>query len=118
MIENTIPILNVSHMAASLAFYADILGFATDWQVEWEADKLAGISRDGCVFYLCEGSQGAPGAWIWLGVENEDFIEQVASSGAAIVQAPTNYPWAYELRIQDPDGNVIRIGTEPREMVG
>ena len=118
MIENTIPILNVSDMAVSLVFYADILGFATDWQAEADEDKHAGISRDGCPLYLCQGSQGTRGSWIWLGVEDESFIEQVVSSGAVIVQAPTNYPWAYELRIQDPDGNVIRIGTEPREMVG
>lgn len=118
MIENAIPILNVSDMAASLAFYADILGFTSDWQAESDTDKIAGISRDGCALYLCEGSQGAPGSWIWLGVESEDFIERVAGSGVPIVQAATNYPWAYELRIQDPDGNVIRIGTEPRTKEG
>jgi predicted lactoylglutathione lyase len=116
MIENTIPILNVSNLAESIEFYVRNLGFSADWQAKIDADKIAGLSRDGCAIYLCQGSQGAKGGWIWLGVENETFIEQVANSGAQIVQPATNYPWAYELRVQDLDGNVIRIGTEPREI--
>ena len=26
---------------------------------------------------------------------------------------PMNYPWALEFQIEDPDGNVIRFGSEP-----
>ena len=26
----------------------------------------------------------------------------------------TNYEWAYEMQIADPDGNVLRIGSEPK----
>lgn len=113
MIENTIPIINVSDMAASQTFYEQTLGFATDWEAEVDQDKVAGISRNGCVIYLCEGSQGARGSWLWMGVEHADYFEQVIDAGANIVQEATNYPWAYELRVQDPDGNVIRIGTGP-----
>jgi hypothetical protein len=28
--------------------------------------------------------------------------------------APTNYSWAVEMQIEDPDGNVLRLGSEPR----
>ena len=113
MIEKTIPILNVADMATSRAFYEQTLGFSTDWEAEVDTDKMAGISRDGCAIYLCQGTQGARGSWIWLGVESADFFDHVVASGATIVQEATNYPWAYELRVQDPDGNVIRIGTGP-----
>jgi hypothetical protein len=27
---------------------------------------------------------------------------------------PTSYAWALEMQIEDPDGNVLRIGSEPR----
>jgi len=27
---------------------------------------------------------------------------------------PTNYPWALEMQVEDPDGNVLRIGSEPK----
>jgi hypothetical protein len=26
--------------------------------------------------------------------------------------APTKYPWALEMQLEDPDGNVLRIGSE------
>ena len=29
------------------------------------------------------------------------------------VEPPTNYSWAYEFKIQDPDGHVLRFGSEP-----
>jgi predicted lactoylglutathione lyase len=114
MIENTIPIINVSDLAKSLEFYESKLGFSKDWEAKSDSDKIAGISKDGCEIYLCEGTQGARGSWIWIGVENETYIDQVLKSGAEVLQEPTNYSWAYELRVYDPDGNVVRIGTAPR----
>lgn len=113
MIENTIPIINVTDMATSLAFYEKTLGFVKEWEAAVDGDKVAGIARDGCAIYLCQGSQGARGSWLWIGVESAEYFDQVVASGAAIVQEATNYPWAYELRVQDPDGNVLRLGTEP-----
>ena len=113
MIENTIPILNVADLETSLEFYQRVLGFTLDWQANVDADKVAGVSRDGCAIYLCEGAQGSRGSWLWMGVESSDFFAQVIEAGAKVAQQATSYPWAYELRIRDPDGNVIRIGTEP-----
>jgi len=26
---------------------------------------------------------------------------------------PTNFSWAYELRLEDPDGHILRFGTDP-----
>jgi len=99
MIENTIPILNVSDMTASLTYYADVLGFSKDWEADIGSDKVAGISRDGCALYLCEGSQGVKGSWIWMGVEDEGYFAEVIGAGAIVVQEATNYPWAYEIII-------------------
>jgi hypothetical protein len=31
--------------------------------------------------------------------------------------APTNYWWAYEMQIEDIDGNVLRMGAEPKDGV-
>jgi len=31
--------------------------------------------------------------------------------------APTNYRWAYEMQIEDIDGNVLRMGAEPKDGV-
>ena len=111
MIESTISIINVANLSIGLDFYKNVLRFAKDWETEVDFDKIAGISRDGCSIYLCEGKQGASGSWLWIGVESAEYFDQVIAYGATVLQQATNYPWAYELRVQDPDGNVIRLGT-------
>jgi len=59
--------------------------------------------------------QGRGGAWIWIGVEDvEKLHEEYKARGVAIRLPPTNYPWALEMHVEDPDGNVIRFGSEPR----
>jgi len=74
-----------------------VLGFSKDWQANIGSDKVAEISRDGCALYLCEGSQGAKGSWIWIGVEDKSYFAEVIEAGAIVVQEATNYPWAYVL---------------------
>ena len=41
--------------------------------------------------------------------------EELKARGVAIRLPPTNYPWALEMQIEDPDGNVLRLGSEPRD---
>ena len=38
----------------------------------------------------------------------------VRARGARFQEAPTSYPWAYEMRVEDPDGHVLRFGSGPR----
>lgn len=33
--------------------------------------------------------------------------------GVPVRMPPTNYPWALEMHLEDPDGNVLRLGSEP-----
>jgi len=44
----------------------------------------------------------------------EKLYEEWKARGVEIRLPPTNYPWALEMQIQDPDGNVLRLGSEPR----
>jgi predicted lactoylglutathione lyase len=109
--ENVIPILNVSDLARSVGYYGS-LGF----EVDWEDSGMASVSRDGHAIMLCEGAQGQSGTWLWIGVEDVAALaEEYQARGLEPSQAPRNYPWAYEMRIQDPDGHVLRFGSEPRE---
>ncbi len=106
------PILRVEDMAASLRFYVDQLGFKN---APWGTDEFTSVNRDGAGIYLCRGGQGKGQAWIWVGVEDvERLQEEYKARGVAIRMPPTNYPWALEMQIQDPDGNVIRFGSEPK----
>jgi catechol 2,3-dioxygenase-like lactoylglutathione lyase family enzyme len=110
--ENSQPILRVEEMAASLRFYVDLLGFRN---AEWGSNDFTCISRDQAGIYLCRGGQGRGGAWIWIGVEDAERLhEDLVSRGVPIRLPLTNHTWALEFQVEDPDGNVIRFGSEPK----
>jgi catechol 2,3-dioxygenase-like lactoylglutathione lyase family enzyme len=105
------PILNVKSMAESLRYYVDVLGFTSE---EWSGDDFACVTRDGASIYLSEGDQGQPGTWIWVGVGDVALLyEEYQVSGATIRQPPQNFPWAVEMKVEDPDGHVLRFGSDP-----
>ncbi len=109
------PIFPVRNLEASLAYYQTRLGFQLDWK---QPGTIASVSRDRCRIFLCQNDQGRPGAWAWAGVGDADAVhEELRRSGARIRHPPTSYPWAYELQVEDPDGNVLRLGSEPRPEV-
>ena len=108
-IENAIAVLGASDLARSIEFYRATLGFET----EWNAGSTCSVSRDGCSIMLQERREIAPGT-VWIGVADEAMIRRVEQSGAEVLQRPARQPWAYEMRIADPDGNVIWLGANPR----
>jgi len=111
-VENVTPILYVADMQASLAFYVDVLGFE---KADWGDDNFTSVNRDNTGLYLCKGAQGLPGTWIWIGFGGDIFElhEQLRSKGVTIRLPPTNYSWAYEMQVLDPDGHILRFGTDP-----
>jgi len=110
--EGSQPILRTENMQASLDFYINKLGFKN---VEWGNDEFTSISRDQACLFLCEGGQGRGGAWVWNDVEDaEKLHEELKAKGVKIRMPPTNYPWALEMHIEDPDGNVLRLGSDPK----
>ena len=113
-VECIIPILRVNNLAASIRYYVDVLGFRVDWGGE-DRSTFASVSRDGRAIMLSQGEQGQPGTWLWIGVEDiEPLFEQFSAKGVKFREQPTNYPWAYEMRLEDPDGHVLRFGSEPK----
>lgn len=110
--EGSAPILRVEDMAVSLRFYVNLLGFKN---ASWGNDDFTNVSRDNAGIYLCRGGQGRGGAWVWIGVEDaEKLHEECKARGVAIRLPPTNYAWALEMQVEDPDGNVLRLGSEPK----
>ncbi len=72
------------------------------------------MGRDGKGIYLCRGGQGHTGGWVWIGVDDVRALhETYKARGAIIRQDPRNEPWGLEMRIEDPDGNVLRFGSDP-----
>ena len=44
----------------------------------------------------------------------DQLYEEYKASGAIIRVPPRNYPWAFEMHVEDPDGHVLRFGSEPK----
>ena len=102
----------LNHIVIIDWFYVDALGFEN---VNWGTDDFTSVSRDRAAIYLCRGDQGRGGAWVWIGVEDAEKLHaELKARCVTIRMPPTNYPWALEMQIEDPDGNVLRLGSEPR----
>ena len=112
-VENIAPILYVGDMQRSLAFYVDILGFKN---ADWGDGNFTSVSRDNSAIYLCQGNQGSPGTCIWVGFDGniDSLHNDLKAKGVKIKLPPTNFSWAYEMQVEDPDGHVLRFGTEPK----
>jgi predicted lactoylglutathione lyase len=113
-IEKVIPILHVKNLTASIRYYVDALGFTVDWN--WgDGENTASVSRDRQAIMLCQENQGQRGASVWIGVDDiGPLFAEFSARGATIRERPTNYAWAYEMKIEDPDGHVLRFGSERR----
>jgi catechol 2,3-dioxygenase-like lactoylglutathione lyase family enzyme len=108
--HHAIPILRVASLSASDDYYVDVLGF----KVDWNEGGIASLSRDDCCVFLTESEQGTPITWVWLGVSDVAALhDELRGRGARIRQPPTNHFWALEMQVEDLDGNVLRIGSDP-----
>ncbi len=110
------PVLRVNDVVASVDYYTRALGFQVDFKFPDEnAPFFASLSRGRCGLFLSEGDQGNPGTWVWIdGVDVEKVFDEFRASGAKIRNPPTNCEWALEMQVEDLDGNILRIGSNPR----
>jgi catechol 2,3-dioxygenase-like lactoylglutathione lyase family enzyme len=104
------PVLRVSNIETALEYYTTKLGFS----LIWRSSIFANVTRGNCQIFLAQGDQGGGRAWAWIGVPDvEVLFREFADKGAIVRHPPTNYEWALEMQIEDPDGNVLRIGSDP-----
>ncbi len=108
------PVLRVSDIARSLAFYSDRLGFAVEFVYE---SFYAGVCRDGCHIHL-KGSPPPPRDKIafdreehidiYIGVQSAEALsERFASVGVAFVVPLRHMPYGTEFYVRDPDGYIL-----------
>jgi predicted lactoylglutathione lyase len=113
-VECTIPVLPVRDLNRGIRFYTETLGFKLDWG-GGEHSIICSVSRDGCSIMLSQDAKPLPGVWVWIGLEDDSLFQLYRSKGVKIRQEPKNHPWAYEMKFEDIDGNVLWLGTEPRK---
>ncbi|VTR94692.1 glyoxalase bleomycin resistance protein dioxygenase : Uncharacterized protein OS=Leptolyngbya sp. PCC 7375 GN=Lepto7375DRAFT_1487 PE=4 SV=1: Glyoxalase_2 [Gemmata massiliana] len=121
------PILNVSDMAASFAWF-EKLGWKKLW--DWGTPPTFGAVGSGKVeIFLCLGAQGSRGGPAPRHADNDDtggvwmswFLNSPAdvdaahalavSHGMTVTQPPTDEPWGVrEFHLRHPDGHTFRVG--------
>jgi hypothetical protein len=105
------PILVVRDMGVAVAYYEEKLGFRKQWG---QADYFACVARGNTSLFLSVWDQGQPGVWVWIGTNDVIALHaEFVAAGAVIRHPPTNYDWALEMQVADPDGNVLRFGSDP-----
>ena len=107
------PILYVSKIQASIAYYRDQLGFKFDWIDEGD---FASVTRGDAQIFMCERCQGQAGSWLWVTTPDVDKLyTELKKRGAIIKSPPENKRWGVrEMLVADPDGNVLRMAGPTR----
>ena len=127
-VDTTTPILNVSDLAATFAWFER---FGWERSFDWgEPPTFGGVRFGECEIMLCEGAQGGHGrgasattfgpdgdergdrgTWLFLRVDDADaFHRRCLSGGLEITFPPTDMPWGYrECHVRHPDGHVFRL---------
>lgn len=109
--EGSAPIFRVEEMRRAVTFYIEKLGFEN---APWGTDEFTSVTRGRAGIYLCKAGQGRGGAWAWIGVDDaRKLYAEYLARGVSIKLPPTNFEWALEMQVEDPDGNVLRLGSEP-----
>ena len=87
--RHVVPILNVRDVAASLAYYVDVLGFGHSWA--WgDPPTFGGVVTGHAEIQFCQDGQGNAGTWFSVWVEDVDELyERLRSRDVDIRQPPT-----------------------------
>jgi catechol 2,3-dioxygenase-like lactoylglutathione lyase family enzyme len=120
MLSGSATIFTVRDLAASVAHYRDVLGFAVTFQYGEPTYYYACLCRDAVSLHLRGAGKNArwtvgTGA-IAVFVDDVDALHaDLAARGANVLKPPQDY--AYGMRdfdVADPDGNQLTFGMESR----
>ncbi len=116
--------LTVRDVAASLAWYRDVLGFAVDRRVEREGSLRAVLLRAGDVRILIVQDNGAKGMdrakgegfslQLSTSQSADEIADRVRAAGGVLESEPEDTPWGVRaFRLRDPDGFRFTISSSP-----
>jgi catechol 2,3-dioxygenase-like lactoylglutathione lyase family enzyme len=119
------PILNVSDIAASFAWF-EKLGWKKGW--DWGTPpSFGGVCSGECEIFLCLDGQGGrgksdlrttgegevadKGVWMSIWVDDFDSVhDHCLAQGLEITKPLEDMPWGVrEMHLRHPDGHVFRI---------
>lgn len=113
--------VNVSEMEQAVTFYRDLLGLEVTDETPHFVGLKAGEVRIGLhwngghpVPPVPHDAHGAhAGATITFRVANLDEAATAVESAAATILGRSENPWGNILVLQDPDGNVLKLMSQP-----
>lgn len=123
MFDSTFPIISTPDLARALGFYRDLLDGVVTYQFPAEGDagfvsmdigsSHLGIGLDPSLDVTTARAQRFS---LWVYADDCDAaVERLRAGGARIVEEPADQPWGERVgRVEDPDGNVVIIGSRPR----
>jgi predicted enzyme related to lactoylglutathione lyase len=114
--ESSTPIFSVSAMHISVDYYVRQLGFQLAWDCG-DPPTFGCVKRGDVALFLSERTQGSPGTWLFISVDDVDGLyAEYKTSGAKILEAPANRPWGRrEMIVEDPDGHRLRLTSAPKK---
>jgi predicted enzyme related to lactoylglutathione lyase len=104
------PILYVRDFDEAVDYYTKRLLFRLLWT--WGKPASFGCVRLGNVeIFFCLQSQGCPGTWMSVFMEDVDgYFEKITKAGAEVIYGPQDEPWGCrEIHVRDPNQHVIRF---------
>jgi hypothetical protein len=104
------PVLGVHEVAASIDYYVHVPGF----KINFRPPGFASVSRRRCghVKGIRDIAEAGPGL---TARTLKPMHEEYKASGAKIPNPPTNDLWALEMQVEDPDGNILRLGSDQKK---
>ena len=108
------PVLHVPDVAATAAFYRDVLGFT--W--EFGDERYAVVWRDNSAIHFVRDRTPPSGVHLFQWVQDVDsYYEEIVGRGATVAAAPEDRPYGIrEFCVRDINGVDVVFGQdlEPR----
>jgi uncharacterized glyoxalase superfamily protein PhnB len=112
--QTVIPQFRMTDAQRSIPFYLDGLGFAIDWQHQFEPGfpLFIQLTRAGQTIFLTEhaGDCQVGGAAYFVVPDVDACYEAFVAGGISTIEPPADTPWeTREMVVTDPDGNRLRF---------
>ena len=114
--QTVIPQLRITSAPRSLEFYVNGLGFAVDWQHQFEPGfpLFMQLTRMSQTIFLTEhtGDCVVGGAVYFLVPDVDRCFAEFSSRGVSLTAPPADTPWGTrEMVATDPDGSRLRFAS-------
>ena len=104
------PVLHVADVAATAAFYRDVLGFVWDFG----DDAYAVVWRDNSAIHFVRGDASPRGVHLFQWVKDVDgYHREIVDRGAKVDEQPTDQPYGIrEFGLRDVNGVRVVFGQD------